>query len=69
MNPILTVITFLLARMREPSTHAGIAAVLMALAPIVPAYAGILQAIAVAFGGVAIAKPDAPRDPSQGPRW
>lgn len=68
MNSILTVITFLLARMREPSTHAGIAAVLMAVAPFLPAYAGILQAIAVAFGGVAVAKPDVPRD-SQGPRW
>lgn len=67
MNPILAVVTFILARMREPSTHAGIAAVLMALAPMFPAYAGILQAIAVAFGGVAVAKPDAPRD--QGPSW
>lgn len=68
MNPILAVLTFLLARLREPSTHAGIAAVLMAIAPMFPAWAGVLQAIAVAFGGVAVAKPDArPRD-GEGPR-
>lgn len=72
MQLIVTVLGFLLARLREPSTHAGIATVLMAIAPMLPAYASILQAIAVAFGGVAVAKPDPMKredQGDQGARW
>lgn len=41
-------------RIKEPSTHAGIAAILAALAPALPQYAPILQGLIALFGGVAV---------------
>lgn len=72
MNPILLVLSFVISRLREPSTHAGIAALLLALSQMFPAYALILQTAAAVFGGGAIAAPDpsAKRDQDNAPpRW
>jgi hypothetical protein len=48
---------YLLARMSEPSSHAGLAAVLQAFSYFFPQYNAVLTALAVLFGGVAIATP------------
>lgn len=46
----------ILNRLSEPSTHAGISAISLALATIFPLYAAIFNGIAIFFGGVAAVK-------------
>jgi hypothetical protein len=48
-------------RFGEASTHAGISMICGAASLAFPQYAGLLQAAAVAFGGTAIAIPEAKR--------
>lgn len=48
----------LIDRFKEPSSHAGIAALAQALAVIFPQYAYIFGAITVIFGGAAITTPE-----------
>lgn len=47
-----------LARLQEPSTHAGIATALQAASYFAPQYAGIFAMLSVMFGGAAIAAPE-----------
>lgn len=49
----------LLNRISEPSTHAGLSAVLLALSFFLPQYAGIIQGMAALFGFTAVAIPEA----------
>ena len=49
--------SWFLARLAEPSTHAGIAAVIGTLSEVLPPpYSIALKFIAAGFGGIAIAK-------------
>lgn len=50
---------YLMARVREPSTHAGIAALLVFLSTVFPERKVMLDALAALFATVAVAKPDA----------
>lgn len=45
------------SRLRDPSTHAGIALILQALAHFFPAWATVLNAIAALFAGTTLAAP------------
>jgi hypothetical protein len=46
-------------RLKEPSTHAGFAAVLLALSAVVPPqWQGVTQAVAAVFGSLAAALPE-----------
>lgn len=65
MQLIVLLGQFLLARSKEASTYAGLAGVLVALAPLFPQYADLLYAVAAVLGGGAVVKPDGrvPRQP------
>lgn len=45
---------WIFSRIKEPSTHAGIAALLLAGSSFFPQYAGIIQTVAALFGFGAI---------------
>lgn len=49
---------WLLARLKEPSTHAGIGMLLMAAAQFFPAYSTVILSIGTAFGFTAVVKKD-----------
>lgn len=46
-------------RAKEPSTWAGLAMLLQAIAPLVPAWGGIIMGISAIFAGVAVKLPEA----------
>ena len=48
---------YILEKLKQPSTHAGIAALCGSLAIFLPQYAAIFAAIAAAFGGAAATMP------------
>ncbi len=48
----------IIARLKEPSTHAGIAAAAQAAAFFLPQYAGIFAGLTMIFGGAAVATPE-----------
>jgi hypothetical protein len=48
-------------RLKEPSTHAGIALIAQAFAFFYPQYATILNCLTALFGGGAVALPEGPR--------
>lgn len=50
---------YVIARLKEPSTHAGIAMLLAAAAAFVPQYAQYIWTVAGLFGFGAIATPEA----------
>lgn len=49
---------YILARLREPSTRLAIAGILTTVAPLVPAYAVVMQGVAALIAGHAIVTPD-----------
>lgn len=49
---------WLKARLAEPSTHAGLASILVVIAGIVPEYQNYILGAAVMLGGVAVVKKD-----------
>jgi hypothetical protein len=51
-------LNFLLARLKEPSTHAGIGMLFLAASLIAPQYAVVLQSVAGLFGVGAAALPE-----------
>jgi hypothetical protein len=55
---MLKLALFLFARLREPSTHAGLSALLLALAQLIPAYGVVFNAAAIVLGGGAMAIPE-----------
>lgn len=51
----------IIQRLLQPSTHAGLGLLLIALAHLFPEYAMILNAVAACFGGSAVALNEAPK--------
>ncbi len=49
---------YILARLKEPSTHAGIALLIMAITAVVPQYSQYITGIAAVFGFGAAALPE-----------
>lgn len=49
-------LTQIIARLNEPSTHAGLAALCLVAATFFPPYAVYLQAAAAVFGGAGVLK-------------
>jgi len=49
---------YIIARLKEPSTHAGIAALIAAAAAFLPQYAQYIMGVAGVFGLTAVAMPD-----------
>jgi len=48
----------LLARLKEPSSHAGIALGLQVAARVLPSYAGLFQWLSAGFASLAVAIPE-----------
>jgi hypothetical protein len=71
---LVSLAIFLWQRSREPSTHAALAAVAVALAQLFPAWSNIFNAVALAFGGAGYALPERGRTsssagPGDAPRY
>lgn len=60
-------LSYVLARLREPSTHAGIAALLVFLGQVNPAHKATYDALAALFATIAVASPDATSTATQAP--
>jgi hypothetical protein len=58
----------LVDRLKEPSSHAGLAALALALGQIYPQYAGIAQVVAAVLGGYAFVTPDGGSQPPAPPK-
>lgn len=60
MQAILSILMWIIARVQEPSTHAGISALLTLLSFSLPQYAFAIQAVAGLFGFNAVAMKEKP---------
>lgn len=49
---------YIIARLKEPSTHAGLAMVIAAVAAFLPQYSHYIMGIAAVFGFGAVAAPE-----------
>ena len=49
---------WLIERLKEPSTHAGVAALILVIAGFFPQYKDVIMTIAGLFGFVAVAVPE-----------
>lgn len=50
--------SWLVSRLREPSTHAGVAALLQVASTFVPQYKPVFDALTFLFGTIAVAAPE-----------